>query len=65
MFCRGTRRKRVEMRAGQAEHRTEAASLRIAGKDRILRIPLSATKIQLDPILGWAKNEFGANLSLV
>ena len=42
MFCRGTRRKRIEM-----------------------RIPLSATKIELDPILGRAKNEFGTDPSLV
>jgi hypothetical protein len=27
-------------------------------------IPLSATKIELDPILGRAKNEFGTDPSL-
>ena len=31
MFCRGMRRKRVETGAGQAVHRTEAASGQIAG----------------------------------
>ena len=46
----------------QAVHRTEAASGRTREK-----IPwhFSATKIELDPILGRAKNEFGTDPSLV
>jgi hypothetical protein len=55
------------MRAGQALHRTEAASGRITGKTAHCAspLPLVATKIELDPILGWAKNEFSTDPSQV
>ena len=39
MFCRGTRRKRVETGAGQAVHRTEAAERANRGKSGLTLLP--------------------------
>jgi hypothetical protein len=49
--CIGPRR-----RAGESRERPHIAAS---------PLPLVATKIELDPILGWAKNEFGTDPSLV
>ena len=40
MFCRGTRRKRVETGAGQAVHRTEAAERANRGKSGLTLLPI-------------------------